>query len=250
MSENAMPFSPGVGATPRVEAFLGRKLDTVQVSSKATLKDLQSEYDVIACGLLAIPPLAELPILEHAEAMERTELAMGFLECSYPITLGHAVVFGRQEFARLDYQLLLIVKGKLPLLLRQLNTSGVVDPQDTSKNLHLRPKTMLLSDVLQAVSDPQRQPQKIPINVVDVVGPNDAWVYAQHAPKKLPQLTLGRLTPLTRHGPAECSQQAFAAMLERFYAGDSDPYVARTYTTAKGSPTFSSLSRILHRPGD
>lgn len=250
MTDNVMPFMPGVAAKPKVEAFLGRKLDVIQVSTKATLRDLQREYDLLACGLLAIPPLLEVPFIEHAEVSLKKQVALGFLETSYPITIGHHVVFGRPEFAKLDYQLMLLEKDSLSSLLMHLNMSAVTSPQLKGQHLHLRVKTLLLSDVLQAVNEPQRLPAVLPIPVVDVVGADAAWVYIVHTPRKLPQLSLGRVTVLTRTGPMTGPERDFARMLELFYAGDSDPYVAKSYVAKEARPIVPPLRGILGGPQD
>jgi hypothetical protein len=249
--DNVMPFSPGVLRQANVQAFDGRALDTVQVSSKATLKDLLAEFDVMCCGLLSIPPLTQVPLLEEAERSARRTFGLGFLDTPYPITVGHGVVFSHAGLTALDYRLLLLEKDSLGELIMHLNASSIVaveDEQGQRKRLHLRVKSLMLSDVLQAETQPQREPELLRIALVDVVGTDAAWVYTQHQPSKLPQLRVGKLQALVRNGLLTGSHRAFNEMLDRFYAGDSDPYAARSFVAQESRPFLPPVRGVFDRP--
>lgn len=217
----AVPLRPGVYAgefatepTPVPELrYEGR-----------SLRNLMETHDLIAAGLLQVPPVNGVNLLLAAEQELHCSLEAKTVRIDLPSCVGHGVVLG-EEFHGLDYQLLAVRRGLGVPLVRSLGASVISVPGEGSYRLGYQAIT--ISDAWAvhelSVASSMDQVWRLEIPAITVAGDGGIYWYAPHV--KL-GLALAKLVYL----PDTESQAQLNSFIARFHSGIADVYDANQFT--------------------
>lgn len=228
-----VPFKPGVSidracpASPLTDDF-----PAVQVSAHASLEDIQREFDIGFFGLLSVPPLDQVPLMNDF-FRDVGSFEIGILRLTIPAAIGHGIVF-EKKYGALDAVLLVTEKGVIDQFSKWMVSTFFADPSGRLDRMRLQMTTVPLTDLLKLEMSPAAEPAKVTrlhVPALCVLGNKLSYVYRPHLSKLIPGAVIAKLcleeTPTTAVADT---------VVRRLFTGESDPYGANEAARSATSP--------------